>query len=113
MNDRMAWMLSQDIAYVCALDQVLTEFAWRVYEFVFITREDIGDFKVLSRLWDVYVVQSAMRNSAMLSGKRAVVLASTDAVKSGVKSCTQAAIDYKLFDAPPFTIDDGDMYWGQ
>ncbi|KAJ2844778.1 hypothetical protein IWW36_005047 [Coemansia brasiliensis] len=125
---RMAWMLAQGPAYVCALDKdtnisakfeederpvkVLAEFVWRIFESEFITHEDIGDSKVLSRLWDVYVARSAMGSFEIPSGKRAVELASTNAVKSGFKDCTQAAIDCKLFGSPSFTTDDGDMYWG-
>ncbi|KAJ2653589.1 hypothetical protein IWW40_000283 [Coemansia sp. RSA 1250] len=125
---RMAWMLSQGPAYVCSLDQdtvdssrpedderpvkVLAEFVWRVFESEFIAREDIGDSKVLCRLWDVYVAKPEMGNFAIPSGKRAIELANTDAVKSGFRSCTQAAIDCKLFGVPSFTTNDSDMYWG-
>ncbi|KAJ2135642.1 hypothetical protein IW136_004198 [Coemansia sp. RSA 678] len=122
---RMAWMLAQGPSYVCALDtsgepstkleqgalQVLAEFVWRVFEAEFIGGEDIGSPKVLERLWNVYVARAEL-GCEMPSGERAVELASTSAVKDGYKGSTRAAIAGKLFGAPSFTTDDGDMYWG-
>ncbi|KAJ1859581.1 hypothetical protein GGH12_001028 [Coemansia sp. RSA 1822] len=123
---RMAWMLAQGPSYVCALDRnarepstnkleqgskVLAEFVWRVFEAEFIGGEDIGSPKVLERLWNVYVARAEL-GYEMPNGQRAVELASTDPVKDGYKSNTQVAIACKLFGAPSFTTDDGDMYWG-
>ncbi|KAJ2312992.1 hypothetical protein IWW51_000611 [Coemansia sp. RSA 2702] len=125
---RMAWMLSQGPGYVCALDcadtsqsparlqpaalKVLAEFVWRVYEAEFIASEDIGSPEVMARIWNVYVARSQLGDHAMPGGVRAVELAGSEAVKSGFKGSTQAAIDCKLFGAPSFTTEDGDMYWG-
>ncbi|KAJ1754220.1 hypothetical protein LPJ58_004765 [Coemansia sp. RSA 1591] len=121
---RMAWMLAQGPSYVCALNssgepsatleqgaQVLAEFVWRVFEAEFIGGEDIGSPRVLERLWNVYVAKADV-GSEMPSGERAVELANTSVVKNGYKDNTQAAIACKLFGAPSFTTDDGDMYWG-
>ncbi|KAJ1668346.1 hypothetical protein IW140_000350 [Coemansia sp. RSA 1813] len=131
---RMTWLLSQGPEYIHAaangtkpittgkqqdseLIKVLAEFVWRVYEAEFIANENIGDPKVIAKLWDRFVVprigsQDAVASAQMPDGKRAVDLANSQIVKDGLRSATQEAINHNLFGAPSFTTDDGDMYWG-
>ncbi|KAJ2157212.1 hypothetical protein GGF46_004657 [Coemansia sp. RSA 552] len=121
----MAWMLTQGVDYVCALDRnespsgaaelepdqlkLVAGFVWSVYEAEFISQMDIGNSNVMARLWDRHVVGAG---AAAPSGERAVALAGQDAAKAGFKASTQAAIENSVFGAPTFTTEDGDLYWG-
>ncbi|KAI8325965.1 thioredoxin-like protein [Martensiomyces pterosporus] len=128
---RMTWLLAQGPEYISSLDKdqeqrgvvsseleasqtkVLSEFVWRVYEAEFIANEDIGDREVMSRLWDRFVVGESKANGDQVpDGKRAVELASAQAVKDGFRANGDAAVEEGVFGAPTFTTEDGDMYWG-